>query len=317
MKRREIIKSNEISELYTFPLGGYPQKVLIEGKHQHLPVIITLHGGPGTPIPFSVGCRGLFPAFTDKFIMVYWDQLGCGINDHQLGDSFSIASFVKMTADLIREVKRIFPENRIILFSTSWGSILSAKVIAQEPVDAVVSCGQIVRNVFFNDIVYNALEQSKLPREKLARIREVNTGSITAKDMMLVSGSVRKYTHGNVNPNGRKVPMGSMIWGLLTSPDYKFRDFKAIMVNGCQGNLTLWKEILALDLTDTLRNVNIPYTMLQGDTDIVATTEYVQEIAENSGNPHLQCRIVKDCGHEPSADMMDAVFHALEEQAKE
>jgi pimeloyl-ACP methyl ester carboxylesterase len=111
--------------------------------------------------------------------------------------------------------------------------------------------------------------------------------------------------------------MGSMIWGLLTSPDYKFRDFKAIMVNGCQGNLTLWKEILALDLTDTLRNVNIPYTMLQGDTDIVATTEYVQEIAENSGNPHLQCRIVKDCGHEPSADMMDAVFHALEELAKE
>ena len=43
----------------------------------------------------------------------------------------------------------------------------------------------------------------------------------------------------------------------------------------------------------------------------------LSEIAENSGNPHLQCRIVKDCGHEPSADMMDAVFHALEEQAKE
>ena len=317
MKRREIIKSNEISELYTFTLGGYPQKVLIEGKRRDLPVIITLHGGPGTPIPFSVGCRGLFPAFTDKFIMVYWDQLGCGINDHRLGDSFSIASFVEMTADLIREVKRLFPENRICLFATSWGSILSAKVIEQEQVDAVVSCGQIVRNVFFNDIVYRALEQSKLPKEKLAQIRSIRIDRITEKDMMLVSGSVRKYTYGNVNPNGRKAPMGSMIWGLLTSPDYKFRDFKAIMVNGCQGNLTLWKEILALDLTGTLRNVKLPYLMVQGDTDIVATTEYVQEIAENSGNPHLQCRIVKDCGHEPSADMMDAVFHALEELAKE
>jgi len=111
--------------------------------------------------------------------------------------------------------------------------------------------------------------------------------------------------------------MGSMIFGLLTSPDYRFRDFKAIMINGCQGNLTLWKEILALDLSDVLRNVSIPYVMLQGDTDIVATTEYVQEIAENSGNPHLQCQVVRDCGHQPSADMMDAVFHTLLALTKE
>ena len=52
------------AEICTFSLGGYPQKVLIEGRSQELPVVITLHGGPGTPIPFSVGCRGLFPEFT-------------------------------------------------------------------------------------------------------------------------------------------------------------------------------------------------------------------------------------------------------------
>lgn len=111
--------------------------------------------------------------------------------------------------------------------------------------------------------------------------------------------------------------MGGIIMGLLTSPDYKFRDFKAIMVNGCQGNLTLWKEILALDLSDVLRNVKVPYVMLQGDTDIVATTEYVQEIAENSENPNLQCSIVKNCGHLPSADMMDTMFRALVDLTKE
>lgn len=317
MKRNDVIKGNEISELYTFTLGCFPQKVLIEGKSRNLPIVITLHGGPGTPIPFSVGCRGLFPAFTNKFIMVYWDQLGCGINNHPIDGSFTIAAFVNMTADLIREVKQLFPENRIFLFSTSWGSILSAKVIEQEQVDGVAACGQIVRNVFFNDIVYHELEQSKLPKEKLAKIKRIQIDCITEKDMMLVSGSIRKYTYGNVNPNGKKAPMGSMIWGLLTSPDYRFRDFKAIMMNGCQGNLTLWKEILTLDLTDTLRNVQIPYLMVQGDTDIVATTEYVQEIVENSGNPHLQCRVVKNCGHEPTADMMDAVFHALDELTKE
>ena len=139
MKRNDVIKGNEISELHTFTLGGFPQKVLIEGKSRNLPIVITLHGGPGTPIPFSVGCRGLFPAFTNKFIMVYWDQLGCGINNHPIDGSFTIAAFVNMTADLIREVKQLFPENRIFLFSTSWGSILSALVMEREPVDGVAA----------------------------------------------------------------------------------------------------------------------------------------------------------------------------------
>lgn len=70
-KRKDIIAGNEISQMYTFTLGDYPQKVLIEGKRKTLPVVLPLHSGPGTPIPFNAGCRGLFPEFTDRFIMVY------------------------------------------------------------------------------------------------------------------------------------------------------------------------------------------------------------------------------------------------------
>ncbi|MGL5354693.1 MAG: hypothetical protein ACRDA5_15475, partial [Clostridium sp.] len=73
--RKKVIENNEIGVIENFTLGGYEQKVLIEGKSKDLPIVLTLHGGPGSPIPFSVGCRGLFPNFTDKFIMVYWDQL--------------------------------------------------------------------------------------------------------------------------------------------------------------------------------------------------------------------------------------------------
>ena len=72
--RKQYIKSCEVSEVVTLTLGGYEQKVLIEGKRKDLPVVITLHGGPGSPVPFSVGCRGLFPEWTSKAIMVFWDQ---------------------------------------------------------------------------------------------------------------------------------------------------------------------------------------------------------------------------------------------------
>lgn len=108
MNRKEIIANNEISELLTLSLNGYSQKVLIEGKRKDLPVVITLHGGPGNPIPFSVGCRGLFKEFTDKYIMVYWDQLGCGINNYLIDDTFNIDSFVCMTEDLVSKLKKSF-----------------------------------------------------------------------------------------------------------------------------------------------------------------------------------------------------------------
>lgn len=54
MSNKKIKSNNEISELCFFSLGGYQQKVLIEGKSKNNPIVITLHGGPGTPIPFPL-----------------------------------------------------------------------------------------------------------------------------------------------------------------------------------------------------------------------------------------------------------------------
>ena len=95
-KRKKYINSCEISELITIQLCEIKQKILIEGKSKNLPVVIMLHGGPGSPIPFSIGCRGLFPEWTNKAIIVYWDQLGCGINNYQLDDSFHIENFIQI-----------------------------------------------------------------------------------------------------------------------------------------------------------------------------------------------------------------------------
>lgn len=312
-KRKDVIDGNDISEMYTFLLGGYEQKVLIEGKNKGLPVVITLHGGPGTPIPFSAGCRGMFPEFTDAFIMVYWDQLGCGINNYIIDEHFTVDSFVDMTMDLIEKVKELFPENPIYLFAMSWGTILSAKVLerASNIVDGVVAWGQIIRQVFFNEEVFHSLESSKLPPKKMELIKRIDRENISPKDMELISGSIQKYTYGYQNKNGKKAPMGSMIYGLLTSPDYTFRDFKAMIWNGYHGNIALWKEILSMDLSDVIKSIEIPYIIIQGDTDIVASTKEVQSLLEQSENDFLQSRIVTNSGHMPGSEGMEAVFGAL------
>lgn len=304
---------NEISEICSFSLGGYQQKVLIEGKSKDNPIVITLHGGPGTPIPFSVGCRGLFPVFTNEFIMVYWDQLGCGINNHKIDDSFSVDNFVQMTEELIREIKEKFPDNKVIIFSTSWGTILSAKLLERNhyAVDSVIACGQIIKDVFISDEVRNTLSETSISKKKLEKIKKITVDSFKDKDLQLISSALRKYTNAYQNKNGKKAPMGPIIKGLLTSPDYKMKDFKAIMVNGYMKNTSLWKEIIHINLTVQLKSVQIPYIILQGDTDIVASTKLVEELVNSSNNTNLDCKVVATTGHLPGVEMMDTLFDVL------
>lgn len=315
IKKKKRGLDNDISELCSLSLGGYEQKVLIEGKCKNNPIIITLHGGPGTPIPFSVGCRGLFPLFTDEFIMVYWDQLGCGINNYKIDDTFSIDSFVEMTAELVAQIKAKFPDNKIMICSTSWGAILSAKLLEKNPfaVDCVIACGQIVKNVLICDEVKSTLEKSNISAKKLERIKKVTVDDFIGKDLQLISSSLHRYTDAYQNKNGKKAPIGKIIKGLLMSPDYRMKDFKAIMVNGYRKNTSLWEEITWIDLSEQLRSVEIPYWILQGDTDIVASTKSVEELVTNSENRNLNYRVVSNTGHMPGTEMMDALLVLLKE----
>ncbi len=91
------------------------------------------------------------------------------------------------------------------------------------------------------------------------------------------------------------------------------KDFKAIMVNGYMKNTSLWKEIIQIDLTEQLRNVKVPYIILQGDTDIVASTKLVKELVADSNNAYLDCKVVSDTGHMPGVEMMDTLLTVLKE----
>lgn len=75
------------------------------------------------------------------------------------------------------------------------------------------------------------------------------------------------------------------------------------MINGYMKNFSLWREIIQINLAEALRNVRIPYIILQGDTDIVASTKQVKEFVADSNNANLDCKVVADTGHIPGAEM--------------
>ncbi len=310
-ERRKYIESCQVSVVKEYSLKGYEQKVLIEGKSKAAPIVIYLHGGPGSPLPFCAGGRGLFPEITERFILVTWDQLGCGINDYRIDDTFTIEDFVQMTLDLIEAVHRDFPDNEINLFGVSWGSILAARAAAQMPerIHSVVTYGQITKELFFNPEVYHALDLANLggkAKEQLAQMKEKPEKDV--EDVRIMAGLIKKYTEGYQAKDGVRLPIGKIFWGLLTSPDYSFRNCKALMVNGTMKNRSLYEELLRLDLTGILEKISVPYYILQGATDIVTSKKYVKNLVEMSKNPNLHMYEVPDSGHIPGGRGMEFIM---------
>ena len=314
-KRKAYIESCEVSSLETAVLGGYEQKFAIEGKSKELPVVLCLHGGPGSPIPFSVGCRGLFPDFIDKVIMVYWDQLGCGINNREIDNSFTIGHFVNMTVDLIRVLKKRFPENKLYLFGMSWGSILALRsaVQATELIDGVLTCGQVLTAPMLSDSAFEAVEKSSAPqsKKKFAQALRSQGRDISLKDMTALSKIIRKYTDGYNNRSSKPAPVGDIIKGLLSSPDYRFKDFLATVKNGYMKNESLLREMAGSDLREELAGVAVPYRIFQGETDIVTSTRDVVDFTDECKNENITLTVLPDMGHFPTMDGMDAIFKAL------
>lgn len=102
--------------------------------------------------------------------------------------------------------------------------------------------------------------------------------------------------------------MGTIIRGLLTSPDYSVRDFKAIVINGYAKNKSLLSEVMKADLSEELSNIQIPYLILQGSTDIVTSTKTISQFVAESQNKNLVFRRIENNGHMPGSSGIEKIL---------
>ena len=146
---RKIVSPNGIEALTSIPVNGTTQWLSIRGRDRRNPILLYLHGGPGSPtMPDDYTFQS---PWEDFFTVVQWDQRGAGktfaANDSKaLGPTMTIAQMTSDAEVVIRYLQKTYGKRKIFLLGHSWGSVLGVELAERHPewFYAYLGVGQMV-----------------------------------------------------------------------------------------------------------------------------------------------------------------------------
>jgi pimeloyl-ACP methyl ester carboxylesterase len=146
MKQKENLSGIRIDKKESLTIGGITQWISLISENIKNPIILFLHGGPGTAqISFS---RKSQRRLEDSFLVINWDQRGSGRSYSRSlrKENMTIERFVKDAEELIEHLLKRFGQEKVYLVGQSWGTIIGAYLTAKRPdlIWAYIAIGQIV-----------------------------------------------------------------------------------------------------------------------------------------------------------------------------
>jgi len=146
---QQLTTPDAIDWTTTVPLGGIPQVVSARGRRRYNPVLLFVHGGPGTPLA-PTGWMWQRP-IEEFFTVVHYDQRGAG-RSYRLSDpdlvrpAMIINQYVQDAAELVEWPKVELNTDRVILVGHSWGTVVATTLAHQRPdlVEAYLGIRQVL-----------------------------------------------------------------------------------------------------------------------------------------------------------------------------
>lgn len=178
-----IVAPNGIDEKRNVKLGWAEQWIMLRGQDKTAPVLLFLHGGPGSPISPSVYTYQR--PWEDFFLVVHWDQRGFGRSrgknlkdDAALAGTLNRKQLISDTIELIEKLRAEFDQDKIVLVGQSWGTVLALEVAHSRPdlLYAVVTQGLAANWMASPQLLYEYLLQeaaSNGDEVELNRLREL------------------------------------------------------------------------------------------------------------------------------------------------
>lgn len=233
---QEIQAPRGISDLKEIDIGGIKQWISVRGRDLRNPILLFIHGGPGTT---EMPVRWFYQSpLEDYFTVVQWDQRGSGktaVSNHQADviPTITVERMIKDAEEVASYLRREYGKEKIFVLGHSWGSILGLELAKRRPewLHAYVGMGQVINTLDNEAVSYRfALEEARRRSDETA-IQELEAiapypkedGAISVEDVIVQRKWVSAY--------------GGMTWGRpnldyennlrALSPDYTDADLNA------------------------------------------------------------------------------------------
>jgi pimeloyl-ACP methyl ester carboxylesterase len=136
-----VATKGQINEERFIKINGIEQWVTIKGDKTK-PVILFVHGGPGSTMsPYT---DATYKGWGKDFILVQWDQRGAGKTfghtappelspAYLQANPLTVDQIVNDGTALTQYLTKYLGKQKVILFGTSWGSIIAAEMAVKRP----------------------------------------------------------------------------------------------------------------------------------------------------------------------------------------
>jgi len=302
------------------PLGDINQWISIRTKDIKNPILLYLHGGPGTPVmPLF---RHFQAPLEEYFIVIQWEQRGAGksFSWRIPKESMTITQFIADLHELILLLCKRFNKKKIYLMGHSWGSVLGILTVQRYPqlFHAYIGVGQASNTIETEKIMYHfALKKSKELGDKKA-VKLLTKIGPPFKNMappyvnfykagyftkMRVYGLVAKYGGLIYNINGyRSVVKYFFKYLPKLKPEYTFLDLIRILQGNFFSTKTMIKELLTINLLEQIPELKIPVYFLMGRHDYNWSAELAKKYFDVLKAPKKEFIWFEKSAHAPNGE---------------
>lgn len=303
------VVQGSVALLEKINLGNVMQWILIRGVDKTKPIILFLHGGPGSSL---MGLYKKYNAELEKhFVVVLWDQRGAGKSfaANEPNSDMNINQFVSDACELTEILCRRFNQKKIFLLGHSWGSVIGILSIQKHPelFHAYIGMGQAA-NMQKNELIsYEwTLEQAQKANDEGVFKTLINIGRppYQGDDWQKKMIKQRRYLgkYGGELYGSSKGAMPLVIKSLISTTEYTFLD----KVNFFRGSLNsthlLWKELMTVNLEEQASDLKVPLYFMLGKHDYEVPFMLAEQYLKTLDAPGKELIWFENSAHFPNVE---------------
>ncbi len=286
-----------INESMYVDVGGVRQWVNIYGEDRDNPVLLYLHGGPGS------ATSAIDYAFTRKWADVYtvvtWDQRNCGksYSDEQNDTVLTREMFLSDGAAVTEFVLGYLGKEKLTLLGHSWGSIFGANLVLEHPelYECFIGAGQLV-DYLENEEAFRreALLWADGDAESLELISRLTPERVTMEHISARNALMEKYGFGMmVNGSDYSLPLT-----VIFNPNYSIVDWMKYSSwdMGIYLDFFASREFASFSLKGR-HEYSVPYYNINGDRDYQTNHALAQEYFDTVVAPYKKMYIMENMTH--------------------